>query len=1193
MHFESRLWFLTKGFRWQLLLCFFVGLLSVSIGIARLAALGWLIGKIFEGIAFHELILPFFLIAGLMCARGFLEYYRNIIAHTTASKIQQTLRSILFDKVMSLGPGYITHQRSGELALTLVDGIDQLETYFGRYLPQVLISAITPLIIFCVVVFIDFPVALTLLVAAVVALIGPSLWHQLDSRKSLERSKAYGAFAAEFLDSIQGLSTLKSFGQSESKARLLSDKAKELFRTTMWVLATNSLARGITDTAIALGAAAALIIGSSRVISGNMELNALLIILLLGVEIFRPMRELRSVLHQGMVGRSAAVGVYRIFDAKPEVTEGSNWPKGEIQDSSIHFRDVEFEYPGKREKVHNKLSFEVNQGERVGIVGPSGCGKSTIVRLIERFHEVSDGAIHIGGTDIRQLPLNVLRRNISIVYQDAFLFHGTVRENLQIGKYDATDQELDDATKKANIHQFIMDLPNGYDTLIGERGVKLSGGQKQRVAIARALLRNTPILILDEALSSVDAENEAIILDALDKLMVGRTTIVLAHRLSSIIKCDRILVLADGNIQEKGTHLELIRSGQCYKSLMADQLNSVEEVQLSLKREPIARENGVSEDPMLQPDVGLPPTEGVIRAEGLSWSQTGLILLRHVIPWRAKVSVVFICGILRVLTYIGVGIFSALIIWALKNDQSFQFFINGLWISAALTGILHWLESWLAHDMAFRLLADLRIAAFRKIDRLAPAFLTRRRTGDIMSIATQDIEMIEYFFAHTIAPALVSILVPGVVLGVLLSQNIWLGLSILPFLILVSISPFLMRKRVDELGSKAKEASGELTAYVIDSIQGMAEILSFQYQIRQRDKLHVLAQNHISLRLPFYRQLVFQEAALDTLTGLGGLTIIATGATLVQSNSIDAGTLPLLTILGMAAFLPISEIAEIGRQLADTLGATRRLYGLENEPVIINDGPGLDSQTSEQTIHIEAVSFWYPGSNALVLDNVSAEIETGKTVAIVGPSGSGKTTLANLLMRFWDPTKGTITFGSHDLRQYKLDELRQKLALVSQDTYLFNDTLEANIRIAKPDASKKELYRAIEYSALEDLISSLPVGLETNVGERGTSLSGGQRQRVAIARAFLKNAPVLILDEATSHLDTLSEQVVHQSLSKLQANRTTLVIAHRLSTIQEADRILVMDKGRIVESGIHDELLRKQGLYASLVNHQMVKDDRL
>ena len=1167
------------------------GLLSVSVGIVRLAALGWLLGKIFEGIPLYELTFSFLLIAILMCARGLLEYSKNIVAHHTASKIQKTLRGILFDKLMRLGPGYITHQRSGELALTLVDGIEQLETYFGRYLPQVLISAITPLIIFCVVCFIDLPVALILLFAALVALLGPSLWHQLDSRRSLERSVAYGEFAAEFLDSIQGLATLKSFGQSESKAKLLSIKAKELFRTTMWVLATNSLARGITDTSIALGAASALIVGSIRVIGGNMELNALLIILLLGVEIFRPMRELRSVLHQGMVGRSAAIGVYRIFDAKPEVTERSNSPERKIQDSSIHFCDVGFQYPGKREKVHSELSFIVNQGERVGIVGPSGSGKSTIVRLIERFHEVSDGSIRIGDIDIRQLPLNILRQNISVVYQDAFLFHGTVRENLQIGKFDATDQELDDATKKANIYQFIMDLPNGYDTLIGERGIKLSGGQKQRVAIARALLRDAPILILDEALSSVDAENEAIILDALDKLMVGRTTIVLAHRLSSIIKCDQILVLADGNIKEKGTHLELIRSGQFYKSLMADQLGLIDKAQLCLKRERIPREDRVFKDATLQPDTGLPPTEGVVRAEGLSWSQTILILLRHVIPWKAKASFVFICGILRVLTYIGIGIFSALIVWALKSEQSFQPFVIGLCFSATFTGILHWLESWLAHDMAFRLLADLRIAAFRKIDRLAPAYLTRRRTGDIMSIATQDIEMIEYFFAHTIAPALVSILVPGAVLGILLSQNIWLGLSILPFLILVSASPFLMRKRLDDLGSKAKEASGELTAYVIDSIQGMTEILSFQNEVRRQEKLNVLAQNHISLRLPFYRQLVFQEAALDTLTGLGGLAIVVTGTILVQSNNIDAGALPLLTILAMAAFLPISEIAEIGRQLADTLGATRRLYGLENEPETIKDGPGLNFHTREQTIQIKGVSFWYPGGKAIVLDNISSKIEAGKTVAIVGPSGSGKTTLANLLMRFWDPTNGVIVFGNHDLRQYRLDELRQKLALVSQDTYLFNDTLEANIRIAKPNASKTELYRAIEYSALESLITALPLGLETNVGERGTSLSGGQRQRVAIARAFLKNAPVLILDEATSHLDTLSEQVVHQSLSKLQANRTTLVIAHRLSTIQEADRILVMDKGQIVESGSHEELLRDQGLYTNLVNHQMVKDD--
>jgi ATP-binding cassette subfamily C protein CydCD len=475
VHFDSRLWLFTKGFRWRIFLSFLVGVFAVGVGVARLASLGWLLSRIIGGAGISELLLPIIVIALLMFTRGALEYSRNIIAHQTAAGIQLVLRRLLFDKLMMLGPGYVTQQRSGELALTLVDGIEQLETYFGRYLPQLMVSAVTPIIIFGFVSFIDLPVSIVLLTASIVALFAPALWHRFDTRKSLEREQAYGEFAAEFLDSVQGLSTLKSFGQSSSKAELLTRKARDLFRTTMWVLATNSLARGITDTSIALGAAIALVFGAHRVAAGTMELSALLIILLLGVEIFRPMRELRSVLHQGMVGRSAAIGVYRIFDANPEVQENSKDSNPPDLKPSIGLKDVVFKYPGKREIVHQDLTFKVEPGERVGIVGPSGCGKSTIVRALQRFYDPISGTISIGGIDIRQLSLDGIRSQISAVYQDTFLFHGTVRENLHMGKPGASKAELDSATQAANIYDFIMELPQGYDTVIGERGIKLCG----------------------------------------------------------------------------------------------------------------------------------------------------------------------------------------------------------------------------------------------------------------------------------------------------------------------------------------------------------------------------------------------------------------------------------------------------------------------------------------------------------------------------------------------------------------------------------------------------------------------------------------------------------------------------------------------------------------------------------------------
>jgi ATP-binding cassette subfamily C protein CydCD len=236
---------------------------------------------------------------------------------------------------------------------------------------------------------------------------------------------------------------------------------------------------------------------------------------------------------------------------------------------------------------------------------------------------------------------------------------------------------------------------------------------------------------------------------------------------------------------------------------------------------------------------------------------------------------------------------------------------------------------------------------------------------------------------------------------------------------------------------------------------------------------------------------------------------------------------------------------------------------------------------------LEDVSFTYPSQAGAALANVSIAIQPGQTVALVGPSGAGKTTMAQLLMRFWDPDTGCIWIDDVDLRDWRLDDLRRRIALVAQDTYLFNDTLENNIRMAQPDASDADVRQAVRNASLDELVEALPEGLDTQVGERGTSLSGGQRQRVAIARAFLKNAPLLILDEATSHLDAVNERAVRTALARLQAGRTTIVIAHRLSTIRDADLIVVLDRGRVTETGTHAALLSRRGIYAQLVARQV------
>jgi len=1196
MFFDLALWRFTRGLRGRIGFAIVLGILASAAGIVRLALLGWLLARIFAGASPEALLGPFLVVGAAMLARGGLEHWRNMVAHRTAAAVQLRLRAALYDQVVSLGPAYFGLERTGDVLTSLVDGVEQLETYFGQYLPQVVVATLTPLLVFAGVAALDAPVALVMLGFAFFTLLAPGAFSKWDSANSRRRQQAYARFASEFLDTLQGLATLKAFGQSARRGEMLAARAHELFRSTMWVLATNALGRGITDSGLAVGAAAVLGYGAYRVESGEMPLTALLVIVMMGIEVFRPQRDLRALLHQGMVGQAAARGINHLIAARPIVPPVASRQDGRRQDDpvrlepSIRFENVHFRYPGARRETHRGLDLEVRAGERVGIVGTSGAGKTSMARLLLRLYDPDEGRVLVGGRDLRGVPPEVLYRHIAVVNQDTYLFHGTVAENILFGRPGADREALVAAARAANAHDFIAALPNGYDTVIGERGLRLSGGQRQRIAIARALLRDAPILILDEALSSVDAGNEAVIQDALDRLMEGRTTLVFAHRLSSVIGSERILVLDGGRVVENGPHHSLMAARGTYFRLMRHQ---AEEGTSGGDFDSVIGDVAETPRPDGTPLSGKGPPgdeeEGIVRARGMGWWDAFRTLLGHVQPWRGKLTATFVFGVVRVVALIGVGVLGALTVAALKRGEPFEVYLVWLAFLPPTAGILHWLESWFAHDMAFRMLAEIRIALYRKFDQLAPAYLLRRRSGDLVSVATHDVELVEYFFAHTIAPTFVAVLVPGAVITTLAYHGWTLAAALAPLLAAVVLSPFLMRHRLDVLGSRAQEALGDLNAHAVDSVQGLAEVIAFQQAPARKQAFLERAERHARLRLAFFRDLTLQTVVIEIATGLGGLAIVTAGVPLVRAGQLDAAVLPLLSILAMAAFLPVSEIAHIGRQLADTLGATRRLYAIHHEPVPVRDGAGVASPSHQggSALDMSEVTFTYAGRSEPALREVTFSVPAGATVALVGPSGAGKSTTAHLFLRFFDPDRGTVRLDGHPLPEFRLDALRARTALVSQDTYLFNETLRENILLARPEVSSGALERAVVLASLDEFVRSLPEGLDTPVGERGVRLSGGQRQRVAIARAVLKDAAVLVLDEATSHLDAVNEQVVREALGRLMHERTTIVIAHRLSTVRNADLIVVMNAGRIVQIGTHDALLRAGGLYANLVGRQI------
>ena len=1231
MYLQFRLLALTEGVRLRILAAALVGLLGVVAGLARLALAAIVIYRVIhEGAAFSTLMWPLIAMAGLIVLRAGLEYLQEITSHHTASVVKVQLRKRLYEHGLALGPEYFNQSRTGDVTMSLTDGVERLETFFGKFLPQFIVAALAPILIFVFMSIIDFRLGLIFFGFALFTLVAPNLFSLWKRARSTARREAYGVLAADFLDAVQGLGTLKAFGQSRGRGQLLAERSRYLYRTTMSVLMANQVTSAITILGISSGAALALAYGAVRVADGGLDLRSLLIVLMLGVEVFRPLKELVNLYHQGMMAMSSADGIFAILDAPVAIKEPSGVGReGDVEERAafrspeITFDNVSFAYDNGRRPALKQVSFTLKSGETLGLVGYSGAGKSTVVWLILRFYDPQQGRVLLGGQDLRELPLDFLRRHVAVVTQDTYLFHGTVADNLRFGNPEASQEELEAAARAANAHHFIEDLPQGYDTVVGERAVRLSGGQKQRIAIARALLKDAPILVLDEALSSVDAENEAVIQEALDRLMRGRTTLVIAHRLSSVVNADRILVLEDGELVEAGTHSEMVAAGGVYAHLMAQQQEGPEyDTLVATLSWETGRVSSGAEDPYHQRgtsehrgvsqfgghdhehDHSPPaPLESVIEesreqvnydrvaAKPIGTLSVWTRLLKLVQPWWGQLALTFVLGLAQHGSIIGLGVVSALLVGQVITGGDLTFLTILLGVLVPLAGFFTFAESWASHDLAYRLLAEMRLDLYNKLEPLAPAYLVKRRSGDLISIMGGDIELVEFFFAHTITPAFVAVLVPIAVL-VTLGIIAWpLALILAPFLVLVAVSPFYAQRRTERLGEEIREQIGEVHAHMVDSIQGLREVSAFGRGPARAADMVRNGWRYAQFQMRFLKEQAFQVGFIEAMTALGGLAVIAMALWFKIQGDISRPQVILAVILSVAAFAPVSEIARTMKQLLETLAAARRLFEIQDEPLPVADGPGvvnLNAGASAPSINFQGVSFSYGPEEPEALHDVTFAAESGQTLALVGRSGAGKSTCANLLMRFWDPRPGNISFDGHDLRDFNLDQLREQIALVTQDTYLFNTSIRENLRLGRQDADDAQVEEAARRANAHEFITSFPDGYDTLVGERGMQLSGGQRQRVSIARALLKNSPLLVLDEATSHLDAVNEQQVRNALERLMEGRTTLVIAHRLSTIRNADRIVVLDDGRVVEQGNHDELLEAHGLYSQLVSTQLV-----
>jgi len=568
---------------------------------------------------------------------------------------------------------------------------------------------------------------------------------------------------------------------------------------------------------------------------------------------------------------------------------------------------------------------------------------------------------------------------------------------------------------------------------------------------------------------------------------------------------------------------------------------------------------------------------------------TFLRLTLMVRPWWHGVILNLIAALANQGAGIALGVTGALIVARVATGATTAELTPYLLALGILTlgkAVLAWLDMWLAHNLAYGMLSWLRSSSYNALEPLAPAYTLKRRSGDVVSMATSDIETIELFFAHTLVPAMVMLVVPTALLVGLFVMAPPLALVLLPFIFMVAILPLMGRRWADPRATEVRGLQGLVNAHLVDSIQGMRELVSFgrgesrAKEVRERSEQFAAAQDR-------YSQLVGLLGGItETFVALGSFAVLLTGAHLVGSSAMERWQLPLVLVMAFAAFLPVMNVANVARNLNQVAAAARRYFEVIDEPVLVQERTTDSPGQVTPAVEFDAVTFAYLEDEPPVLTDLTLQVMPGETVALVGPSGAGKSTCVSLMLRFWDPREGTIRIGGIDLRDFPLDDLRRRISVVQQDNYLFNTSIGENIRIGSTDASQGDVEEAARAANIHDFIAGLPDGYDTVVGERGAKLSGGQRQRMALARAFLKNAPILVLDEATSNLDSENERLIKAAVARLMAGRTTLVIAHRLSTIIAADRVVMIDQGTVVASGRHADLAAEDGPYAQLIAAQ-------